>query len=286
MNRMEKPNGKEENQFKGFVSTALRPHRKRILDTSIAQHLALSVSAKPLKNIYHITQAALKLTPEQAEKVKVDSEELDVVRKVNLAFQTALKEKVEHQIPITQYYSDRYFVSYYSIFWGFQETVENYTKFIEPWRRKIYFAYRTNEMDAWTQKKVLEATVNHEVNIALQKEIMDKIDKLNVKLNKNVKNKEKTKKKLDTLTSRLEDLDCEEYKVGVQIFFLGSKYFYVSSFHQLQNEFLNWALPKSQMIFAKLSSFINPDIYREILEMYMKKGEVGAESESPVDSRE
>lgn len=283
---MEKPNGKEENQFKGFVSTALRPHRKRILDTSIAQHLALSVSAKPLKSIYHITQATLKLTPEQAEKVKVDLEELDVVRKVNLAFQTALKEKVEHQIPINPYYSERYFVTYYSIFWGFQETVGNYTEFIEPWRRKSYFAYRSNEMGARTQKEVLELNVRHEIKIALQKEIMDKIDKLNVKLNKNVKNKEKTKKKLDKLAKHLEDLEREKHEIGVQIFFLGSKYFDVASFHQLRNEFLNWALPKAQIIFAKLSSYINPDIYREILEIYMKKGEVGAESESPMDSRE
>jgi len=46
----------------------------------------------------------------------------------------------------------------------------------------------------------------------------------------------------------------------------------LSSLHMLKSEFLRWALPLVMEIFEKLSRLVQPDLYKEMLQIM--KGEI------------
>jgi hypothetical protein len=250
---------KKDDEFAKFVQDTVRGPKRGILETSICQHLALSINCKPLNSIYHICSAALKLMSEERQKLEINMEELETLFTVTLAFLNALKLKKKYVTDESYWHIDYETQEYCAIIWGFKETLENYKKYVEPWNQLSKFIFAPIVIPLHT-KESLEALDEEE------EEIKKKIQELTDQLAKQTEKSENLEKQLDAL--REDSVATWRY-----IFFTISKYLSLDAFAELQNHFLNWALPKAQVIFNKLSSHVNPDVYSRVLELYVKKGE-------------
>jgi len=73
---------------------------------------------------------------------------------------------------------------------------------------------------------------------------------------------EKKRKRLNRAESKAEEFYLMTHELNLSL----------SSFHMLKSEFLRWALPLVMEIFEKLSRLVQPDLYKEMLQIM--KGEI------------
>jgi hypothetical protein len=73
---------------------------------------------------------------------------------------------------------------------------------------------------------------------------------------------EKKRKRLNRAESKAEEFYLMTHELNLSL----------SSLHMLKSEFLRWALPQVMEIFEKLSRLVQPDLYKEMLQIM--KGEI------------
>lgn len=110
----------EESGFESFASQALRLHRKGSFETLLAQHLAVATPADPMQKVRLVCEAAY-MVPK--DKLNFDMQKVETIYLVCLSF--ANTRIIEDAI----------------IAWGFEQTEENYERFIAPWHKDIPLSF-------------------------------------------------------------------------------------------------------------------------------------------------
>jgi len=107
----------EEERFSQFATAALRGPKKGTFEQLLCQHLILAVTAKPLKKISLICEAAMMAAGSEKD---IDFELVQILHKLATSFQQAIHNR---------WYNARFC----SINWSFATTEENFGKYIMPW---------------------------------------------------------------------------------------------------------------------------------------------------------
>jgi hypothetical protein len=192
----------KENSFQDFTSQALRLHRQGSFENLLCQHLIMSVAVDPMTKVRLICEASWMVNP---NKIGLDLNQIETIYTVALGFLNTNPEP-----------------DFLSMAWGFSLTLDNYERFVAPWRRqtRLYFCASC------------------------------------------IADREKKKKRLGKAKSEAERFYLVTYQLDLSL----------SSFHMLKSEFLRWALPLVMEIFEKLSRLVQPDLYKEMLQIM--KGEI------------
>ena len=111
-------NGEEEQEgVPEFVSQALRGPKQGAFENLLAQYCSLAVASNSLKKINLICNAAMVISDEQREQIKVDLEEVKALYNVCIGFQSAL---IYEQLDLVR------------IPWHFHIKAK-FEKWIDPW---------------------------------------------------------------------------------------------------------------------------------------------------------
>lgn len=201
----------EKSTFESFASEAIRGPRKGIYEHLLCQHLIAAVSSRPLRKIRLVCEAIMMLP--DPKSVGVDMDEIDVMYKVARAFQQASHYKFTN-------------ARYACVPWPFEDTEENYHKYIAVWRQDVdiqyypllYVCYSDHERKEYEEER---------------RRISDKVAELPFW----------QRTLYMTRQGRVTEL----------------------SYDSLVSQFTAWALPKIQQAFVKVAKQINPTLYQEIL---------------------
>ena len=192
----------EKTELQNFASQALRLHRRGSFENLLCQHLIMGVAADPLTKVRLICEASWMV---DSNKIGLDLNQIETVYTVALSFLNTNPQS-----------------EFLSIAWGFSLTLENYERFVAPWRRETSLFFRTScRAETEEKRKCLNRT----------------------------------------------KCEAEEFYLMTHDLNLSSM-----SFHTLKSEFLRWALPLTMEVFEKLSRLVQPDLYKEMLQMM--KGEI------------
>ena len=198
----EQENGETKGSFQEFTSQALRLRRRGSFENLLCQHLIMSVAADPMTKVRLICEAAWMVNP---NKIGLDLNQVETIYTVALGFLNTNPE-----------------TDFLTVASGFSLTLENYERFIAPWRRQTSMFFCTSCRAETAEKR-----------------------------------------------KRLNQADCEAEKFYLMTHDLNLS---LSSLHMLKSEFLRWALPLVMEIFEKLSRLVQPDLYKEMLQIM--KGEI------------
>ena len=260
---MSETENEEAAEISRFASTALRAPRKGTFEQLLSQHLILSVTAKPLKKIRLITEAAMMVDP---NKLK-NQEELKNVYRVARAFQSASYTKI-----------DQWGTHIWFIPWDFASSKENFDTFIKPFH--IYTSYfkqyiKYHRQTAWKLKhRRMFGGCGHVLAIAKKGEVKETIKRLFAtfeecpKCHWGLEAKEIAKEETTIVT---------ENPLWSFFFEMSRNCLSEPGFKMLRNAFINYALPKVQKAVRALSELVTPQQYQEMLKLLTKQGEEKAE---------
>lgn len=128
----------EESGFSKFASQALRLHRKGSFELLLSQHLAVAVPSDPMIKVRLVCEACW-MVPE--DKLKLDMQQVEMIYLSCLSFLNTNTFKVDSV----------------SIAFGFEQTEENFERFIKPWHKGVplMFLYG-NQAERESKNQVLE----------------------------------------------------------------------------------------------------------------------------------
>ena len=128
----------EESGFSKFASQALRLHRKGSFELLLSQHLAVAVPSDPMIKVRLVCEACW-MVPE--DKLKLDMQQVEMIYLSCLSFLNTNTFKVDSV----------------SIAFGFEQTEENFERFIKPWHKGVplMFLYE-NQAERESKNQVLE----------------------------------------------------------------------------------------------------------------------------------
>jgi len=115
-------NSTEESGFEKFASQALRLHRKGSFELLLSQHLAVATPSDPLVKV-RLTCESAWMVPQ--DKLKLDMQQVETIYMTCLSFLNTNTFKVDSV----------------SIAFGFEQTEENYERFIKPWHKGVPLAF-------------------------------------------------------------------------------------------------------------------------------------------------
>jgi len=248
--------GKEDLEEVAF--RALRGSKTRgILQHSLCQHLAQAVYSAPLRKIRFVCEAAYLLSQEERRKLGINEEELDVIYRVCLSFLNAVWNRAA---TVTKKRGKKFVTypcpsyTYYTIAWAFNvtlpppEILKQYKRYIMPWIRNNYI--RHAGVSGYVQLlEVLKEAI---------KEWDSKIDEL---------------EKSEAEEKQLQQAYEMRNACAAQFFFVCSQCTFPEDYYSLVGQFTAWALPKTQRIFAQLSSLVDPTLYTQMLGFYRRAEE-------------
>lgn len=202
----------EKSKFESFASEAIRGPRKGIYEHLLCQHLVSAVSSRPLRKIRLMCEATMMLP--DPKSVEVDMNEIDIIYKVARAFQQSSHYKIAN-------------VRYCFIPWPFEDTEENYNKYIAVWRQDIRLRYYPIICPY--------VPIHQEEEYKRERERIEK--------------------------------EVGEFPFWKQDLWMTRKgQLTERSFDSLVSQFTAWALPKIQQTFVKVAKQVNPTLYHEILQ--------------------
>jgi len=114
----------EKGGFEDFASQALRLHKQGAFENLLCQHLIMSVAIDPLTKVRLICEASLLV---DADKISLNLDDIETIYAVALSFLNTNPE-----------------AEFVAVGWGFTLTIENYERFIEPWRRNTPLFFRSS----------------------------------------------------------------------------------------------------------------------------------------------
>lgn len=240
----------EEKEYKDFISTALRKPRKGIRQQLMAQLLIkANITSDALLKVQSICEVSY-----MSEKHK-DKIDMNLVECASLV-STSLSNTLEHHFKQTE---PKHMIR---VTWAFEETEENWKKYIEPWQKinlgyyALETAYRYHN-HPWRETVYGRDRAQEESWIIyveeLRKEVAAKIEKM----------------------------------PKHRAFFERTGALSLQSFYALRGEFENWATAKLRPIQALVAEEIDPEIYKDVVQLLMKQGrkeEEEAEHEGRMDT--
>lgn len=236
--------------FKDFVSTALRKPRKGIRQQLMAQLLIkANITSEPLLKIQAICEVSYM---SEKHKDKIDFALVECASLVSISLSNTLEHHSKQADP-------KYMVR---VTWTFEETEDNWKKYIEPWQKidlgfyALETAYR-HHYHPWRETVYQRDRPQEEEWIEyteeLRKEVAEKIRKM----------------------------------PKHRAFFERTGALSLQSFYALRGEFENWAIAKLRPIQASVAEEIDPEIYKDVIQLLMKQGrkeEEAAENEGRMDT--
>jgi len=127
----------KKEEFESFTSEALRFSKKGSWELLLAQHLGASVMAEPISKVRLILEGSY-MTP--AKKSELNMEKIDTLYSICLSFLNTVTKSDFIAVP-----------------WTFEQTQENYSKYVEPWMRKVPICFSSaTEMSKQNKRKQLE----------------------------------------------------------------------------------------------------------------------------------
>lgn len=134
----EQDSGEKEGSFQEFTSQALRLHRKGSFETLLAQHLVVATPSDPMVKTRLVCEAAY-MVPQG--KLSIDMQQVERIYMVTLSLLNTNIFKFDSV----------------HIAWGFEQTEENYQRFIAPWHRDIPLSFVYGTMaEAQSKREVLK----------------------------------------------------------------------------------------------------------------------------------
>lgn len=129
----------EESGFSKFASQALRLHRKGSFELLLSQHLAVATPSDPLVKV-RLTCESAWMVPKDS-KINLNMEQVETIYMTCLSFLNTNTFKVDSV----------------SIAFGFEQTEENFERFIKPWHAGVplMFLYE-NQAERESKNQVLE----------------------------------------------------------------------------------------------------------------------------------
>lgn len=225
---------REAEGFSHFASVATRTQRKGIREQLLAQSLVKShILSEPLLKIETLTEAAY-LSKSQ------DKIDMATVETCSVVCRSFINTEQSYHAPSR--HPNLVIVS-----WAFEETKENWEKYVKPWQHLSlsYYALFTS----YTQQNY--------PNFPLSPEGMGYID-------------------VETWTESRDVITGEVRKWLKKLpadsrFYEETNALYKVSFTSLKGEFAYWAMTKLRPFEAIIAEEVNPEIYRDILELMRKE---------------
>lgn len=208
----QKENARDKSGFEEFVSGTIRGPRKGIYSHLLCQHLISAVSSRPLRKIRLVCETVMMLP--DPKSVGVDIDEIDVMYKVARAFQQTSHFKWEN-------------IHYCYVPWPFEDSEENYERYIAVWRQNIeirYYPLMVGYVPIWQEEKYERE----------RERIEEAVDKMPLW----------RRTMYMTRKGNLSEL----------------------SYNSLVSQFTAYALPKIQVVFAKIARQVDPGLYQQILQ--------------------
>lgn len=254
----------EAEEISSFAATALRAPRKSTFDMILTQHLILSISAKPLKKIALVSQAAMMCKPEKIS----NQEQLINIYRVARSLASATYIKIDA-------WQRMWFIP-----WDFASTERNFDDFIRPWHvhvsyfpdnikfnRKVVWqikhdgAFRTGcrrVMAVVEKEEDVEATVEKLLEIGVCPQCNEILSERSI--------------------SRQRATAIKEEPIWSFFFEMSKTCLTERGFKVLRNSFISWAMPLIQKAVAELSELVTPQQYEDMLKLLTKQGEIKDES--------
>jgi len=202
----------EKSGFQEFVTGTIRPARKGIYQHLLCQHLISAVASRPLRKIRLICEASMMLG--DPKSAGIDMEEIDVLHKVAMA----LIQTSHYKWGNTRYCY---------IPWPFEDSEENYERYVAVWRQNIslrYYPLIVGYVPIWQEDEIKRE----------RERIEEAVDKKPLW----------QRTMYMTRKGNLTEL----------------------SYSSLISQFTAWALPKIQAMFSKIAKMVDPSLYQQILE--------------------
>jgi len=231
----------EKSGLDSFVSSSIRGRKQAVREQLLCKKLVKSNRCDKLQRIIELSEAAY-FAKKMSPKIKLDMNLVDVLHKVSYSLatpQTVLTDIANTRIkgdPESKQtiYSDTAIVK--RITWNFQNTEENFEKYIHPWI--IEPSYISNCMPFYEQ--------------------MEKINR-------------RTKELYDTqldLAKELKELkdtpeDSQKGSSSFHFFFLICAFLTEAGLENLRTNFVSWANPKATAIEEEISQLVSPDTLME-----------------------
>lgn len=221
---------KETKGFQAFASTATRTQRKGINEQLLAQLLIQSnTRSDPMQKIEALTEAAY------ATKSK-DKIDMNIIEACSVVCRSFINTEKDYRAPSRHPNMIR-------VSWAFEETRENWEKYIKPWQRLnlSYYPLLTSYVGKNYSSFPVTTDGVRPIDIEKWEEGRDFIQK----------EVSKWLKKLSADKQFYEETDAL-YKV---------------SFTSLKGEFAQWAMKNLRAVQMTIAEEINPEIYRDVLEL-------------------
>lgn len=213
---------------------ATRTQRKGIREQLLAQLLIKSnVLSDPLLKIESLTESAY-LSKSQ------DKIDMAVVEACSVVCRSLLNTEKDYRAPSRHPTMIR-------VSWAFEETKENWEKYIKPWQRLSLSYYPL--FTSYTQRKYAGFPLSSE---GMRYDDVERWEENRDEITDEVR---KWLKKLRADSQFYEETNAL-YKV---------------SFTSLKGEFAHWAMTKLRPIEAVIAEEVNPEIYKDILELMRKE---------------
>lgn len=225
---------KETKGFSHFASIATRTQRKGIREQLLAQLLVKgSILSDPLLKIEVLTEAAY-LSKSQ-EKI-----DMAIVETCSVVCRSFINTEKDFHPP-------SYFPDLVRVSWAFASSKENWEKYIVPWQylALIYFPLFTRYAEKNYSKVPVSTEGMSYVEVEEWLRVREEIN-------------EKAKEWLEKLP---------DHRQFYEMTYAYSRF----SFTSLKGEFAHWAMAKLRPIEAVIAEEVNPEIYRDILELMRKE---------------
>ena len=205
--------------FETFAAGAIRGPRKGIYEHLVCQHLIAAVSSRALKKIRLICEAGMSVQ----KSAGIDMEEIDILHRNALGFL------------LTTHYTWGKSKYYCYMSWPFQNTQENYKKYIAVWR-------------------TLDTSVQYYPVLRYSYSVLD--------IERSEEESERVKDAVDKLAPWRSFLWITRQGKLTE-----------HSYTNLLSQFVAWALPKVQRIFPQVAKQVSPGLYHEILQSMNQGGQ-------------
>ena len=233
-----------ENEKSGldrFVSSSIRGPKQAVREQLLCKKLVKSNRCNKLQRIIELSEAAY-FAKKMSPKIKLDMKLVDVLHKVSYSLatpQTVLTDIANTRIkgdPESKQaiYSDEAIVK--RITWNFQNTEENFEKYIKPWI--IEPGYISNCMPFYEEMEKINRRT---------KELYD----TNLELAKELKELKDTPE------------DSQKISSNFHFFFLICAFLTEAGLENLRTNFVSWANPKATAIEEEISQLVSPDVLME-----------------------
>jgi len=251
----------EEEKLTEFATSGLRGPKFGIYEQLLCQHLVqATVSSDPLRKIQLVVEGALMVSEEKRKALKIDMDKLEVVRSINEGF--------IHRTEISNKFYDCLVV----VEFGFPETEENFKHYIQPWdgdsglyHYPLRLAHHYSSLG--TSYREFRCACCRNL-VADDLEGRTGFDGEKCKFCGSDLKQNNYSNPFPCIIQHA--FKKHESTPDWKMFFATCHALSQPGYSELKGFFLKWAMPFIMMLMNKLTRVVRPEIYSEILKMFVK----------------